>query len=91
MTERFTDVEAVRSGLADVDYLADDGIAGEVSVVEELGSEAFVHVLTEHQGAPLTLVVRHEGETTIQRGDRVHVEVDGPIHVFAPSGERVGD
>ncbi len=70
--------------------LADEGIAGEVTVVEELGSESYVHVTVEHQGGPLLLVVRAEGETMIQRGDNVQVACRGPVHVFAPNGERIG-
>ena len=66
-------------------------LAGEVTVVEELGSEAFVFVNTMHQGETLQLVVRPDGETTIQRGDTVHVEFKGPIHVFGPSGGRIGE
>ena len=71
--------------------LGDEGIAGEVAVVEELGSESFVHVTVEHQREPTVLVVRAEGETAIGRGDHVHVCFGGPIHVFAPDGERLGD
>jgi multiple sugar transport system ATP-binding protein len=68
-----------------------EGLAGEVTVVEELGSEAFVFVNVLHQGKPLQLVVRTEGQTTIQRGENVHVGFKGPVHVFALSGERIGD
>jgi multiple sugar transport system ATP-binding protein len=68
-----------------------EGIPGEVSVVEELGSESFVHVNVIHQGEPLILEVRAEGQTTIQRGDNVQVAFRGPAHLFAPDGERVGD
>jgi len=66
-----------------------EGIAGEVVVVEELGSEAFVHVHVEHQGETTTLVVRDEGETTIRRGDNVNVQVSGKTHAFAADGTRV--
>ena len=68
-----------------------EGIAGEVSVVEELGSESFVHVITTHQQEPIDIEVRAEGQTTIRRGDNVHVDFRGPAHVFGPDGERVGD
>jgi multiple sugar transport system ATP-binding protein len=68
-----------------------EGIPGEVSVVEELGSESFVHVNVAHQGEALVLVVRAEGQTSIQRGDNVQVGFRGPVHLFAPDGERVGD
>ena len=70
--------------------LASEGIAGEVTVVEELGSESYVHVTVEHQGGPLLLVVRAEGETMTQRGDNVQISCRGPVHVFAPNGERIG-
>ena len=64
----------------------DEGIPGEVIVVEELGSESFVHVTVEHQGEPLLLVVRAEGETSIQRGDNVRARFIGPVHVFDSEG-----
>ena len=70
--------------------IASEGIAGQVTVVEELGSESYVHVTVQHQGGPLLLVVRAEGETMIQRGDNVQVACRGPVHVFAPNGERIG-
>ncbi len=70
---------------------ADGGIAGTVTVVEELGSEAFVHTQISHQGADTTVVVRAPGETEITRGDNLSIALDGPIHVFeAQSGARLG-
>jgi len=36
MTDRFSDVETVRAGLGDVDYLADDGIASIVYLADKL-------------------------------------------------------
>ena len=68
-----------------------DGLAGEVIVVEELGSEAFVHVQVDHQGESETVVVRVEGETEINRGDNVQIAVDGPTHVFTSGGQRLGE
>ncbi len=70
--------------------LSSDGIPGQVTVIEDLGSEAFVHVQAKHQGEELVLVVRSEGETNISRGDKVHVEIAGPIHVFGSDGLRIG-
>jgi len=67
------------------------GIPGEVRVVEELGSEAFVHVETQHQGQVQPIVVRVEGETATARGDRVRIGFDGPTHVFGDGGVRLGD
>ncbi len=71
--------------------LGADGIPGQVSVVEELGSESYVHVTITHEGDEEVIVVRDEGETNIGRGDNVQVTFAGPIHVFADDGERIGD
>ena len=40
--ERFSDLAAVRSALADVNYLADDGIAGVVYLADRLGKPVLV-------------------------------------------------
>ena len=40
--ERFSDLTAVRSALADVNYLADDGIAGVVYLADRLGKPVLV-------------------------------------------------
>jgi multiple sugar transport system ATP-binding protein len=68
-----------------------EGLPGKVVVVEELGSESFLHVHVDHQGETLTLQVRAEGETSIRRGDQVQIVIDGPVHLFSPEGERIGD
>jgi multiple sugar transport system ATP-binding protein len=69
--------------------LGTDGIAGEVSVVEALGSESFVHVKVLHQQNEQIIVVRESGQSEIKRGDRVSIGFDGPIHVFGSDGERL--
>jgi multiple sugar transport system ATP-binding protein len=67
-------------------------ITGEVVVVEELGSGAFVHIRVEGDGdEQRELVVRAPCETSISRGDRVSVAFDGPTHVFDADGGRLGD
>ncbi len=71
--------------------LSTEGIPGQVTVVEELGSESYVHVAFSHQGDEHVMVVRDEGETRTGRGDDVRVAFAGPIHVFADDGERIGD
>ncbi len=42
MTERFSDVEAVRNGLSGVDYLADDGISSVVYLADRLDKPVLV-------------------------------------------------
>ena len=69
--------------------LGSEGLGGEVVVVEELGSESFVHVHVEHQGETQTLVVRDQGETSTRRGDNVKIAVAGKTHVFNEDGTRV--
>ena len=71
--------------------VASEGLPGKVLVVEELGSEAYIHVDVEHQHDMLSLVVRAPGETEIDRGDNVHIAVNGPTHVFTADGRRLGD
>ena len=68
------------------------GIPATVSVVEDLGSEAFIHTTVQHQGGDHNIVVRVEGETSIARGDNVQIGVAGPIHVFSKeTGARLED
>jgi len=67
----------------------DNGIAGEVIVVEALGSESFLHVKVQHEGRDETLVVHEAGDTEFERGDNLKIALDGPVHVFAPNGEAV--
>ena len=69
--------------------LGTEGFAGEVTVVEELGSESFVHVTVHHGGEDIVVVVRDVGDTQADRGDQVHVGVAGPVHLFDADGERV--
>ena len=61
-----------------------------VTVVEDLGSEGFAHVDIDHQGETTQLVVRIEGETSIERGDNVNIAFDGPVHPFGADGDRIG-
>ncbi len=66
-------------------------VKGRVTVVEELGSEAFVHVEVDGDkpDAKQTLVVRDEGETSITRDDNVEISITGPVHLFDNDGDRV--
>jgi multiple sugar transport system ATP-binding protein len=65
------------------------GVPAEVVVVEELGSESFVFAEMEHLGKTLRLRVRVDADYRIARGDRTHLEVLGPVHVFGPDGLRL--
>ena len=69
--------------------LGSTGIPGEVKVVEELGSETFVFLEIDHLGEPTRIRVRVDGDYVISRGEKTHIEVLGPVHVFGPDGQRL--
>jgi multiple sugar transport system ATP-binding protein len=95
------DIAAAVANHADSDFalgvrpehlrLTDDGVPGEVFVVEALGSESFLHIRVHHQDQETLLVVREDGQSDIDRGDKVTVAIDGPVHVFGGDGECLGD
>ncbi len=68
-----------------------DGVPAEVLTVEELGSEAYLRVEVEHRGETLPLIVRTGGDTSFARGDRLHLDVTGPVHVFDDLEQRIGE
>jgi len=68
-----------------------DGADSSVTVVEELGSDAFIHASMPHGGDEETIVVRVDGETSIERGHNISIGIGGPVHIFeAESGVRLG-
>ncbi|MGD8683304.1 MAG: sugar ABC transporter ATP-binding protein, partial [Chloroflexota bacterium] len=69
--------------------LGDKGVPTEVVVVEELGSETFVFADVEHLGKPLRIRIRVDAEYAVARGDKTHVDVLGPVHVFGADGLRL--
>lgn len=69
----------------------DGGTPARANVIEDLGSEAFVHAIMPHEGREETIVIRVPGETAITRGDNINISVGGPLHIFeAESGRRLG-
>ena len=69
--------------------LGGDGVPTEVVVVEELGSATFVFADIEHRGEPLRIRIRVDADYAVARGDRTHVNVVGPVHVFGSHGLRL--
>ena len=59
MSERFTDVQSVRDGLKEVDYLADDGLASIVYLADRLEKPILVE---GPAGTAYALVGRCRGE-----------------------------
>jgi multiple sugar transport system ATP-binding protein len=70
---------------------ADGGLPIEVSVVEELGADAFVYGTSDVEGTPSTIVVRVSARNSVHKGDVLHVTTDpAHVHVFdTDTGERL--
>jgi multiple sugar transport system ATP-binding protein len=57
-------------------------IAGRIRVVEDLGSEAFVHLVIDHDGEERRIVAKAAAPFTGSPDDNVRVELRGTVHVF---------
>jgi multiple sugar transport system ATP-binding protein len=70
---------------------ADGGIPVEVSVIEELGADSFVHGFSEVEGTPHALTIRISERNTVHKGDVIHVTTQpGSVHLFdGTTGERL--
>jgi multiple sugar transport system ATP-binding protein len=74
--------------------LVPDGEAGlpvTVTVIEELGSDAYLYGTSDVEGTPADIVVRLESRRAVEKGSTVHVTTDPRnVHVFdTASGERL--
>jgi len=74
--------------------LVDEGEGGmpvKVTVIEELGADAFLYGTSDVDGTPTQVVVRMEARRDVQKGSTVHVTTDpAKVHVFDTStGERL--
>jgi multiple sugar transport system ATP-binding protein len=64
-------------------------IAGRIRAVEDLGSEAFVHALIQHEFEAATLVAKTATPFAGQIGDNVSLALNGTMHVFDSGGARL--
>ncbi len=60
-----------------------------VRVVEDLGSEVFVHVGVEHEGETMSIVCKVPAPFPGIVGENVSIRVAGAVHVFDPNGPRL--
>ena len=69
------------------------GLPVTVTVVEELGADAFVYGNCDVEGTPSNVIVRVSGRHHPQKGETLHVTTDPEhVHVFdTESGERLSD
>ena len=69
-------------------HIADSGTTMSVTLVEELGADAFVYGDAQaSDGSTIPLIARAPGSTPVRLGDTVHVQAR-KTHVFAPDGDR---
>jgi multiple sugar transport system ATP-binding protein len=73
--------EAVRVGQGPLD--------ARIRTVEDLGSEAFVHVAFDHGGETVSAVAKMPAPFKGRTGDNVEVEISGEAHLFDPGGPRL--
>jgi multiple sugar transport system ATP-binding protein len=57
-------------------------IAGRIRLVEDLGSEAFVHLIVEHQGEERRIVAKAAAPFAGSVGENVRVRLRGSVHLF---------
>jgi multiple sugar transport system ATP-binding protein len=63
-------------------------IRARIRIVEDLGSEVFVHVLVDHQSGEQRLVARVPAPFVGAIDDNVSLSLNGPVHVFGDDGAR---
>ncbi len=69
--------------------LGNGPLTGRIRVVEDLGSEVFVHVLIEHEGAPASIVAKVAAPFSGHAGDEISVQMAGTVHLFDADGARL--
>jgi multiple sugar transport system ATP-binding protein len=69
------------------------GLPVRVTVVEELGSDAFVYGTSGIEGAPNNIIVRVSARDSVHKGETIHVTTDPQhVHVFdTATGERLSE
>ncbi|MGB0099832.1 MAG: sn-glycerol-3-phosphate ABC transporter ATP-binding protein UgpC [Nocardioides sp.] len=71
----------------------DGGMPVKVTVVEDLGSDAFVYGTSGVEGTPSNIIIRMSGRDHPRKGETMHITTDPHhVHVFdTASGERLSD
>jgi multiple sugar transport system ATP-binding protein len=71
----------------------DGGLPVKVTVVEELGADAFVYGTSGVEGTPHDIIVRISGRQSMSKGDMLYVTTNpDSVHVFdTESGERLSE
>jgi multiple sugar transport system ATP-binding protein len=69
--------------------LGEGPLQAKIRVVEDLGSEVFVHVLFEHRGETLGLVSKTAPPFDGNPGDSIALQLAGTTHLFGGDGGRL--
>jgi multiple sugar transport system ATP-binding protein len=71
--------------------IVDDGLPILVTLIEELGADAFVYGTSEVPGTPSEVVIRIKSRSGVQKGSTIHITTDpADVHLFdTASGERL--
>jgi multiple sugar transport system ATP-binding protein len=67
---------------------SDGPIAARVRVVEDLGSEVFVHLVIEHEGEERRIVAKVDAPFTRKPDENVRLTLHGAVHLFDASEVR---
>jgi multiple sugar transport system ATP-binding protein len=62
--------------------IGDGPIAGRIRIVEDLGSEVFVHLVIDHEGAEYRIVAKAGAPFAGSPGDNVRLGLHGTVHLF---------
>jgi multiple sugar transport system ATP-binding protein len=62
--------------------VGDGPVAGRIRVVEDLGSEAFVHLVIDHDGEERRIVAKAAAPFAGSPDDKVHLGLRGTVHLF---------
>ncbi len=62
--------------------IGDGPIAGRIRIVEDLGSEVFVHLVIDHEGEERRIVAKVDAPFAGSPGDNVRLGLRGTVHLF---------
>jgi len=62
--------------------IGDGPIAARIRIVEDLGSEVFVHLVLDHDGEERRVVAKVDAPFVGSAGDNVRVKLHGTVHLF---------
>jgi multiple sugar transport system ATP-binding protein len=62
--------------------VGDGPVSGRIRIVEDLGSEVFVHLVIDHDGEERRIVAKAEAPFAGSLGDNVRLGLHGTIHLF---------